>query len=187
VEDLVTDPTPPPGPANPWPSDTPAEGPWASDYRAPAPQAPSRPATIATAVKLMYVGAALTAIGMLLTFLQVDAIRDSIEDSDSSLSDSEVDSLVAGSIAFIVVVSLITIGLWLWMASANGNGRSWARIVATVLGGLNILWTLLGFVGGNLTPLSLVVSLINLALAGYILYLLWRPESTHFYEANSPR
>ena len=60
------------------------------------------------------------------------------------------------------------------------------RIVATVLGGLNILWTLLGFVGGNLTPLSLVVSLINLALAGYILYLLWRPESTQLYEANSP-
>jgi hypothetical protein len=195
VEDLVTDPTPQPGPANPWPSDAPAPaqdgpatpGPWASDYRSPVAPAASRPRTIATAVKLMYLGAGLTVLGVLLTILQIDAIRDSIEDSDSTLSDSEVDSLVAGSIAFIVVFSLVAVGLWLWMASANGKGRSWARVVASVLGGLSILWTLLGFLGGNATPLSLLVSVINLGLAGYILYLLWRPESTQFYEANTPR
>jgi hypothetical protein len=184
----VTDPTPPPpGPSGQWPSDAPASqpGPWASDYRSPAAGPMTKPQTILQAVKLMYVGAGLTVVGVLASLLQLDTIRDSIEDSDSSLTSSEVDSAVAFTIGFLVVTALVSIGLWLWMASANGSGKSWARVVATVLGGLNILFTLLSVVSGGATPLSLVISLVNLALAGYILWLLWRPESTQYYEAMS--
>lgn len=184
----MTDPTPPPpGPPGQWPSDAPAAqpGPWASDYRSPAAGPMAKPQTILQAVKLMYVGAGLTVLGVLASLLQVDTIRDSIEDSDSSLTSSEVDSAVAFTMAFIVVTALIGVGLWLWMASANGNGKSWARVVATVLGGLNILFTLLGVVSGGSTPLSLLISVVNLVLAGYILWLLWRPESTQYYEAMS--
>lgn len=184
----MTDPTPPPGPANPWPSDThEAAGPWASDHRSPAMPAATQPPSIVTAVKLMYVGAGLTALGILVSFLQIDALRDAIEDNDSSLSDSEVDTAVAGTLAVSVIAGLIIIGLWVWMAYANGRGRSWARIVSTILGGLNIVFTLLNLASGNSTPIGLVVALIGLGLAGYILYLMWRPESTAFYEANSPR
>ena len=56
------------------------------------------------------------------TFLQTDAIRDRIEDNDSSLSKSDVDAALAGTIAFIAVIGAISVGLWLWMASANGKG-----------------------------------------------------------------
>lgn len=186
----MTDPTPPPpGPAGPWPSDAPAAqpGPWASDYRSPVAGPVAKPQTIVNAVKLMYLGAVLTAVGVLATLLQVDTIRDTIEDNDSSLTSSEVDSAVAFTIGFVIVSALISIGLWLWMASANGQGKSWARVVATVLGGLNILFTLLGVVSGGSTPLSLLISVISLALSAYILWLLWRPESTRYYEAMSPR
>lgn len=186
----MTDPTPPPpGPAGQWPSDAPAAqpGPWASDYRSPVAGPVSKPPPIATAVKLMYLGAALTALGVLATLLQLDSVRDRIEDSDSSLTGSEVDSAVAFTVGVVIVTALIGIGLWLWMASANGNGRSWARVVATILGGLNILFTLLGMVSGGSTPLSLLISVISLALAAYILWLLWRPESTQYYEAMSRR
>ena len=126
-------------------------------------------------------------VGVLATLLQLDTIRDSIEDSDSSLTSSEVDSAVAFTIGFVIVTALIGVGLWLWMASANGNGRSWARVVATVLGGLNIVFTLLGVASGGSTPLSLLISVISLALSAYILWLLWRPESTQYYEAMSRR
>lgn len=184
----MTDPTPPPpGPPGQLPSDASAAepGPWASDYRSPAAGPMAKPQTILQAVKLMYVGAGLTVLGVIASLLQTDSIRESIEDSDSSLTSSEVDSAVAFTLGFVVVTALIGIGLWLWMASANGSGKSWARVVATILGGLNILSTLLSVVSGGSTPLSLVISLVNLALSGYILWLLWRPDSTQYYEAMS--
>jgi hypothetical protein len=188
------DPVPPPGPAETPPppgGDALAPpGPWATDARpvgAPAPPRPSAPQTILNAVKLMYVGAGLTALGIILTFVQTDAIRDAIRDSDSSLSESDLDSAVAGFVAVSVVAGLVSIGLWVWMAMANGQGKSWARIVATVLGGLNIVFTLLGMTQGGSTGLSTALSLIGLVLAAVILWLLWRPESTAYYEAVGPR
>ena len=38
-----------------------------------------------------------------------------------------------------IVLGLVAAALWLWMARANGHGRSWARILATVLFGLATL------------------------------------------------
>lgn len=183
--------TPPPGPFEQPPPGAPA-GPWASDT-SPTPVGVgtadgTRPAPIALAVKLMYAGAALSAIGALLTLLQRSAIEDSILDADSSLTESELDSAVAVAMAFGVVIGLIGAGIWLWMASANGRGRRWARTVASVLGGLNVLFTLLGLAGMNSsTGLSNVMSMVSAVLAAVIIYLLWRPESTRFYDARSPR
>ena len=122
---------------------------------------------------------------MLLTFTQIDAIRDAIEDSDDTLTSSEVDTLVNVSIGSAVVAGLVGVGLWVWMAVKNGQGRSWARVVATVLGALNIVFTLLGLAGGTATAVTLVSSLVSLVLAGVILYLLYRPESTRFYDFRS--
>ncbi len=84
-----------------------------------------------------------------------------------------------------MVAGLIGVGLWVWMAVKNGQGRSWARVVATVLGALNIVFTLFGLAGGTATPVTLVSSLVSLVLAGVILYLLYRPESTRFYDFRS--
>jgi hypothetical protein len=185
---FVTDPTPPPGPASPWPSDAPGQdGPWASDYREPLVEAPPRPRSIVTAMKLMYLGAGLQVVGAITTFLLQDTIRDSIADSDRTLTESELDSAMAGVLAVTVITSLIAIGLWVWMAYANGQGKSWARIVASVLGGLNIVFTVLNLAGGNVPALALLVSLFGVGLAGYILWLLWRPESTQYYVTMSGR
>jgi hypothetical protein len=71
------------------------------------------------------------------------------------------------------------------MAVKNGQGRSWARVVATVLGALSILFNLFGLAGGGATAASLVFSLVSLALAAAILFLLYRPESTRFYDFRS--
>jgi hypothetical protein len=138
-------------------------------------------------MKLMLVGAVLTALGIVATLLQIDSIRDTIADSDSSLTESELDAAVATAVAFGVVVGAIGVGLWLWMRSANGQGKSWARIVATILGLLNIVFTLFGVAGDGTTGISIVLSIIGLVLAAAILYLLWRPESTRYYEAMSGR
>lgn len=190
-------PGPPPGaPSGPPPGGGPAvpgppAGPWASDNLpqhpmafAPRPDVP-QPKSILQAVRLMFVGAAISAIGVLLTFTQTDAIREAIEDSDSSLTESEVDAAVTVGMGFAVVVGLIAVGLWIWMAVTNGQGKSWARVVATVFGALNVASTLFGLAGGGSTPVTLVTNLVSLVLAAAILFLLYRPESSRYYEAKS--
>ena len=180
----------------PGPFDTPSEpqsGPWSSDDLPPHPMSGYEPApveqpqSILTAVRLMYVGAALSLLGALLTFTQTDAIRDAVEDSDDSLTASEVDTLVNVAVVSSVVVGLIGVGLWVWMAVKNGQGRSWARVVASVLGGLNIVSALFAVAGGTATAVGLVANLVSLVLAAVILYLLYRPESTRFYDFASRR
>ena len=45
--------------------------------------------------------------------------------------------------------------------------------------------TLFGLAGGGSTALSLLFSLLSIVLAGIILYLLYRPESSRFYDFRS--
>ena len=189
----MTDPAPPPPPGPPaqWASDAPAaqQGPWASDYRSPAAGPVSKPQTIVTAVKLMYVGAALQVLGILLSFFTTDALRDQFREDDASLSTSELDSMVTGTLAVGTVLGLVFVGLWLWMAHTNGQGKSWARVVASVLGGLNLVLGVAGLVGagiaGGTTTGGVILSLISMVVAAVVLWLLWRRESTEYYAVMS--
>jgi hypothetical protein len=178
-------------PEQPWQSAPPPSGPpaWSGPVDGGSgwgePAAPAEPPqTLRRAAILMYVGAAISAIGALTPLLFRDSIRDAIEDSDASLTADEVDAAVNVSVGIGLVVGLIGVALWLWMASANKAGKSWARVVATVLGGLNILFTVLSLSTGG-GGIALVVNLVSIVLAGYILYLLYRPESSQYYAARS--
>ena len=82
---------------------------------------------------------------------------------------------------------VIAAGLWLWMAWKNGQGRSWARIVATVFGALNLLFTAVGFLSPGMTTVSLVFGVVNVVLAAVILVLLWQKSSTAYYNAVSQK
>ncbi len=122
-------------------------------------------------------------------FLTLDSLksqlRDSLEKSDPSYTQSDFDALYGISVGIAVVAALIGVSLWAWMAWKNGQGRPWARIVATVLGGLNLLSTLSAVSLGNVTGASIAVSVVGLVLALVILAMLWRKESSEFYAARS--
>jgi hypothetical protein len=148
---------------------------------AAVPAAPPPP--LLTAVRLMYVGAALSVLFLILGLALAGSLRDQIAEDQPDLSTSELDAAVAISTAFAVIIGLISVGLWIWMAVMNRKGRSWARIVATILGGLNIVFTLIGLTQN--TGIGTVVNLISIALAAAILWLLYRPESSAYYAAMS--
>jgi hypothetical protein len=154
----------------------------------PAPTA-TPPSSITTAVKLMYVGALISLIGLITSLLSTGDMRAAVEDSlrkqGKKVDPSVVDSLVTGGIIIGVVTALIGIGLWIWMARKNQAGRSWARIVATVLGGLNVLLTLVSLTRSTSTGVGTVVNIIMVLLALAILFLLWRRESSDYYAARS--
>jgi hypothetical protein len=183
--------TPPPPPPSP---DEPGTGQFSGMQAMPGYEAPAagaqvaQPASIAMAVKLMYAGAALSLLGLLITFLMRNTIRDAVQkaadDAGTTMTSTEVDAAVAVAVGFGVVAGLIGVALWLWMASANGKGRKWARTVATVFFGLSVLSTL-GSLLQHPPVLSLVTSIVSLVLGAYIIYLLYRPESTQYYNAQS--
>jgi hypothetical protein len=174
-----------PSPGQPGP-DVPA-GPWASDYRTPPdvrPE-PDPPPSLATAVRLMYVGAGLSAVSFVVNVFQRDEIREQIAENDSSLTQDELDTAANAAVAVSVVIGLVVVGLWIWMARSNARGQSWARTTATVLGVLSILSLAATLGMGQSTALATVLSLASVVLAAVILYLLYRPESTRYYDARS--
>lgn len=164
---------------------TPPGGGQPGGPRADVPQ----PGSIRLAVRLMWAGAGLSLIGLVVTLLTLDSLksqlRDSLEESDPSYTQSDFDAIYAVSVTVAVIASLVGVALWAWMAWKNGQGRPWARIVATVFGALNLL-SILGTLGlGGATGATVVVSLLSLVLAIVILVLLWRKESSDFYSARS--
>lgn len=149
----------------------------------------TQPAPIRLAVRLMWAGAAVSVLSVVVGLVTYGSFKDDVtaglRADDVNVSQTTIDAAVAVGITFVVALGVLGALVWVWMAWKNGQGRAWARIVATVLGGLNVLFTLIGFAGGQSEPLTLVLSVVNLALAVAILVNLWKKESTAFYEAVS--
>jgi len=134
----------------------------------------------------MYAGAALSAVSLIVSVLSFHAIERVIRNASSTLTAQQVhnDAIVAVTIA--VVESLIAIGLWLLMAWGNNKGLNWARIVATVLFGLNTLFLLLSFVRATVSA-SLAFSVLVWLIGLGAIWLLWRKESSEYFALTGPR
>src|SRR5438876_11486191 len=152
----------------------------------PDPTRPAPPRPVRMAVLLMYTGAALSAVSLIVTVLSFHSIERVIRNASSTLTAHQVhnDAIVAVTIA--VVESLIAIGLWLLMAWGNKNGQTWARITATVLFGLNTLFLLLSFVRTTVSA-SLAFSLLVWLVGLGAIVMLWRKESSQYFAAMGPR
>src|SRR5215467_5375691 len=150
------------------------------------PDRPDLPRSVRTAVQLMYAGAGLSAISLIVAVLSFHSIERVIRNASSTLTAHQVhnDAIVAVTIA--VVESLIAIGLWLLMAWGNKNGQSWARITATVLFGLNTLFLLISFVRASVSA-SLAFSVLVWLVGLGAIVLLWRKESSQYFAVMAPR
>lgn len=155
-----------------------------------APPAPPQPPSIALAVKLMWAGAVLSVLTLVYSFITMGDLKDEIEaellKNDLSVDQATIDAVYGVSIAAVIVFGLVGALLWAWMAWKNGQGRGWARIVATVFGAFNLLgllFTLLGAAAAD--PLATISSVVSVLLSVVILILLWRKESSAFYEGTA--
>ncbi len=136
------------------------------------------------AVKLMYTGAVLSILGIFVQFALQDDLRALLADQPG-MTQELLDTSVSIGLAATVVFGVIGAGLWVLNAVFNARGKNWARILSTVLGSLNVIFTLLGLLSPA-PALSRLVSLVTVALAATILVLLWRPANKPFY-ASTPR
>jgi hypothetical protein len=181
-------------------------------YPAPAapPAAPiERPKTVTYAVIGMWIGALLSVVSSLFLFTMDTAEMKSQMvtemEKQPSYDPSVIDAQEMADMFIPImqiggaVLGLITLGLWIWMAVMNAKGRNWARITATVLGGLGLLSSLSSIgnmagnaaLGGMTMPMStgsVVLAVVNPLLAVAILVLLWlRPSSAYFSSVGAAR
>jgi hypothetical protein len=179
--------------------------PYPSSGQPAGPLRPPAPAPVRTAVKLMYAGAAVSTVTLIITLALIPAIKAALRTAHPSLTAAQVRD-VNTLITLAMLLGLAVIALWLWMARANGQGRNWARILCTVLFGLATLELIrvkpqypggyLGrfAIGGHVysvihsvfgaTVLGLIVPLL-LWLAGLAaVWLLWRPASGAFFKPH---
>jgi hypothetical protein len=137
------------------------------------PNVPRSAPTVQAAVRLMYAGAAVTTLSLIIALISVPFIgggwgRLRVLGHSQPLPVATTVGIIGG---------LVLVALWLWMARANGQGRNWARIMSTVLLGLATLH-LSGTKGLAQVVFALVTWLVGLA----VVWLLWRPTSNAFFK-----
>ena len=115
-------------------------------YPGPAgkPPKPPVPQTVLRAHYCILAGGVLSVLGIIVAFTESGSIRTTVENGDPDASASTINSVMAGVLAFAVVLGLIEVGLWVWMAFATKAGKNWARVLSTVFFGLSAASTLIG-------------------------------------------
>jgi hypothetical protein len=160
--------------------------PYPSPGQMPEPVRPEAPDSVLTAVKLMYAGAVVSALSLIVGVVTIGSLKSALRKADPSYTSTQLHTAEVAAVAIIIVLGLVGIGLWLWMAWANKRGANWARITATVFFGLDTLSLLAGFARPEALFSRLVGLLIWLIGLGAIV-LLWRRESSAFFTAPKVR
>jgi hypothetical protein len=141
---------------------------------------PPAPTPILTAVRLMYAGAAVSTVPLIIALAFIGDIKAyHLRYLGHSLTAAQVSHLRPLIITLVTLFGLVVPVLWLWMARANRQGWNWARILSTVLLGLATL-QLAGSGGGVQVFIAALTWLTGLAAV----WLLWRPASSAFFKPH---
>jgi hypothetical protein len=146
---------------------------------------PAPPPSVLNAVKLMYAGAAVSFISLVISLTDISGTKAAIRKARPDLTATQVNQLNGFIIGVSIVSGLVGIGLWLWMSWASRQGKNWARILCTVLFALATL-DLFGVFSEPKTALALVFPLLIWLLGLGAVFLLWRPDSTRFFKPQGP-
>jgi len=152
------------------------------------PSVPRSARTVRAAVRVMYAGAAVSTVNLILFLALIGDIKTYHAVLGHHLTAAQVSYFTTGFITLWIVWALVPIAVWLWMARACGRGRNWARTVSTALFGVATL-DLTGPFGPPGIRVSLVPTvydptipvlywLVGLA----VVWLLWRPSSRAYFK-----
>lgn len=147
---------------------------------------PEPPGSVRLAVQLMYAGASVTALSLLAALLTVGDVRSALHTARPGLTPAELHTAVVTYVVAGVISDAIAIGLWIWMALANRAGKSWARIGATALLGIDTILLAVG-VGRGASLVSTLVSFVIWVVGLAAVALLWRRQSSEFFASASAK
>jgi cytochrome bd-type quinol oxidase subunit 2 len=143
---------------------------------------PEPPASVLTAVKLMYAGAVVSALSLILILVTIGSLKAAVHHSDLALTGSRLHTTQTATIVVAILFAVVGLGLWLWLASKNKAGKNWARITASVIFGLDTLAVAADFSRPD-TLASRLASIVIWLIGLGVIVLLWRRESSTYYQA----
>ncbi len=142
------------------------------------------PSSVRNAIKLMYGGAAVSVIVLVISvvapLVDMAGTKATIKKDHPKFTAAQVSQSFNQLIVVAVLSGVIITALWLWMARANGLGRNWARITSSVLFALATVQLF----GALNTPslLGVVFAALTWAIGLATIILLWRRESSEFFK-----
>ena len=158
--------------------------PYPSTGKPVEPERPAAPPSVLNAVKLMYAGAAVSTVSLVISLVDISGTKAAIKKARPTLTAAQVNQLNTFIITLAIVSGVIGVALWLWMAKANGQGRNWARILSSVLFGLATL-DMFGVLSQPKTLLGLVFPVLTWLIGLGAVILLWRRDSSEFFKPRS--
>jgi hypothetical protein len=146
----------------------------------PEPQRIPPPRSVQNAVKLMYAGAAVEVIALVVALISRNSIKSALLKIHPGYTAAQLHNAVTMQIISLVVGAAVATGLWLWMAWANGRGYRWARILSAVFFGISTL-DLVVTAAAVRAPGSLIVGFVIWLVGLGAIVLLFSRESTAFF------
>nr|BFE47678.1 hypothetical protein GCM10017745_11050 [Saccharothrix mutabilis subsp. capreolus] len=151
---------------------------------------PPRPKSVDTAFLLFMISAGLGILSSIFSFITAkeaaEAALKPLRDAGFDTSAAAVEPSYGGAI-----FSLILFAVWIAVVFQMRNGQNWARITLTILGGLGILFGLIGLIGiGLLFSLGIfgviqgLFNIIQLALIIGALVFMFKPDANHYFKAS---
>jgi hypothetical protein len=155
-----------------------------------APDDPSLPATMRKAVRFMLAGAAISVLFGIFQVIATIVDKNSIEIDGKSLTSSQLTTAVV----FLIVSYAVYVMLWILMARFNRAGMKWARIVASVLFAISTIQlyaTIDSLHGGQVITgaeiVVIIVSVASWAVGVGAIAMLWRSDSSAYFQAQTIR
>jgi hypothetical protein len=148
------------------------------------PERREPPPSVLNAVKLMWAGAGISLISVIIGLATIGSLKTAIEQANPDLSSSQVSAVATASVAAVVIVGLLGVGLWIWLAQMSKAGKNWARVTGTVLFGIDTLFQLISFtrsaaLAGRIP--GLIVWLVGLGAV----ILLWQRQSSDYFKGQA--
>ena len=162
--------------------------PYPTSAKTVEPERPPAPPSVQKAVKLMYAGAAVSAVSLIVSLIiplaNVASTKASIKKAHPTYTGSQVNQVFNLGIGLAIIFGVLGAGLWLWMARANNDGRNWARILSTVFFTIATVELLPALSSAG--PLSLLITLLLWVIGAAAVFFLWRAESSEFIKSRRP-
>jgi hypothetical protein len=155
--------------------------PYPSSAKPVEPQRPPAPVSVLNAVKLMYAGAVISAVSLIVSLADIGGAKAALRREFPKYTTSQINHALLGFLILALFSAALGIALWLLMARANEQGKNWARITSTVLFLLATI-SLLGTFRGPRTTLTLLFPALTWLVGAGAVWLLWRPDSSAFFK-----
>lgn len=144
------------------------------------PARPQPPRSVLNAVRVMYAGAALTAVGLVISVIAVATDQNSLRAHHPHATAAQLHATQNFLITIALVSGIVEIGAWIFMARANRGGLKWARIAASALFALST-YSFVNHLFGPITVGNITYSALMWLTGLAAVFFLWQKESSAYF------